>query len=51
MRQPHELSWQARLLVKMSTQKVARQKVVFMQAAPTRVERDVAMDDYVRWAA
>ena len=31
--------------------KMPRQKVVFMQAAPTRVVRDVAMDGYVRLAA
>ena len=47
----HELSWQARLLVKMSMKKMPRQKVVFMQDAPTRVERDVAMDGYVRLVA
>ena len=36
---------------KMSMKKMPRQNVVFMQAAPTRVERDVAMDGYVRLAA
>ena len=35
----------------MSMKKMPMQKVVFMQAALTRVERDVAMDDYVRLAA
>ena len=38
-------------LMKMSMEKMPMQKVVFMQAAPTRVERDVAMDGYVRLAA
>ena len=38
-------------MVKMNIKQMPKQKVVFTKAAPTRVERDVAMDGYVRLAA